>query len=69
MFVFFVRVFSRQYLPPAVFVEDVDKLFDSFNSVKRAAPGKALSSPLTDKSSYIRSLDQGKYGDKQLDLP
>jgi len=31
VFVLFVGVFSRQYLPPAVFVEDVHKLFDSFN--------------------------------------
>ena len=33
-----------------VFVEDVDKLFDSFNSVKRAAP---LHSPLSDDSPHI----------------
>ena len=44
---FFARVFSSEYLPTAVFVEFVDKLFDSFNSVKHAAPGKALRSPLS----------------------
>lgn len=27
-------VFSSEYMPMAVFVEDVDKLFYSFNSVK-----------------------------------
>jgi hypothetical protein len=39
MFVFFVGVFSSEYLPTAVFVEDDDKLFDRFNSVKYAASG------------------------------
>jgi len=64
--VFFVGVFSSEYLAMALFVEDIDKLFDSFNSVKCAAAGKTLHSP--QQSSY-RSLDQGKYGDKGLDLP
>ena len=68
MFVFFVGVFSKEYLLTAVFVDDVDELFDSFNSAKHGASGKALRSPLSDESSY-RSLDQGKYGDKELDLP
>ena len=45
VFVFFAGVFSSEYLPTAVFVEDVYKLFDSFSSVKRAAAGKALRSP------------------------
>ena len=49
----FVGVVSSEYLPTAVFVEDVDQLFDSFNSVKRAAPGKALRSPLSDNSPHI----------------
>jgi hypothetical protein len=31
---FFVGVFSSEYMPIAVFVEDVNRLFDSFNSVK-----------------------------------
>ena len=52
MFVFFVGLFSIGYLPMAVFVEDVVKLFDSFNSVKRAATGKALRSPLSDDSPH-----------------
>jgi hypothetical protein len=47
---FFVGVFSKQYMPMAVFVDDVDKLFDSFNSVKHGASGKALRSPLSDNS-------------------
>ena len=34
MFVFFADAFSPDYLATAVFVDDVDKLFDSFNSVK-----------------------------------
>jgi hypothetical protein len=45
-------VFSSEYLPTAVFVDDVE-LFDSFNSVKHAAPGKALRSPLSDNSPHI----------------
>jgi hypothetical protein len=32
-------MFSSEYLPMAVFVEDGDKLFDRFNSVKCADPG------------------------------
>ena len=39
MFVFFVGDASSEYLPTAFFVEEVDKLFDSFNSVKRGAAG------------------------------
>ena len=50
MFVFFVGGFSKQYLPTAVFVDDVDELFDSFNIVKHGASGKALRSPHSDKS-------------------
>ena len=50
MFVFFVVKDSSHYLPTAHFVEDVDKLFDSFNSVKRGAAGKPLRSPLSDNS-------------------
>jgi hypothetical protein len=53
VFVFFVGVFNSEYLPVAVFVEDGDKLFDSFNSVKCAAPGEALYSPLSDNSPHI----------------
>ena len=64
MFVFFVGVFSSEYLPTAVFVEDVDKLFDSFNSVKRAAPGKALRSLLSDYSSHIGHWTKASVGIK-----
>ena len=37
----------------AVFSEDTDKLFDSFNSVKHAVPGQTLLSPLSDNSPAI----------------
>jgi hypothetical protein len=36
-----------------VFAEDIDKLFGSFNSVKCAAPGQTLLSPLSDNSPPI----------------
>jgi hypothetical protein len=45
-------VFGCDHLSAAVFVEDVHKMFDSFKSVKRAAPGKALRDPLSDNSSH-----------------
>jgi hypothetical protein len=64
VFVFFVGVFSSEYLPMAVFVEDVDKLFDSFNSVKHAAPGKALRSPLSDNSPHIGHWTKASMGIK-----
>jgi len=48
----------------AVFVEDFDRLFDSFNSVKRAAPGKILCSPLSDKSPYIVHWTKASMGIK-----
>ena len=64
MFVSFVGVFSSEHLPTAVFVEDVDKLFDSFNSVKRAAPGRALLSPLSDKRSHIGHWTKASMGIK-----
>jgi len=47
-----------------VFVEDVDKLFDSFNSVKRAAAGKALRSPLSDSSPHIDQWTKASMGIK-----
>ena len=64
MFVCFVGVFSSEYLPTTVFVEDVDKLFDSFNSVKHAAPGKALHSPLSDSSPHIGHWTKASMGIK-----
>ena len=64
MFVFFVGVFSCKYLPAAVFVEDVNKLFDSFSSVKHAAPGKALHSPLCDNSPHIGHWTKASMGIK-----
>ena len=48
----------------AVFVEDIDKLFDSFNSVKRAAPGKTLRSPLSDNSPHIHHWTKASMGIK-----
>ena len=56
---FFVGEFSSEYLPMGVFVEDVDKLFDSFNSVKRAAP---LHSPLSDDSPHIDHWTKASMG-------
>jgi len=53
VFVFFVGVFSNEYLPMAMFVEDADKRLDKINSVKRAAPQKAMCSPLSDNSPHI----------------
>ena len=53
VFVFFVGVFSSEYLPMALFVDDVDKLFDIFNSVKCAATGKPLRGPFSDNSPHI----------------
>jgi hypothetical protein len=53
VFVFFVGVFSSEYLPMAVFVEDVDELSDNFNNIKHAALGKALRNPFSDNSPYI----------------
>jgi len=50
---FFVAVFSSEYLPTAVYVEDVDKLYDSFDIVKCAATGKAMRGPLSDNSPHI----------------
>ena len=49
----FLGVVSSEYLPTAHFVEDVDKLFDSFNTVKRGAAGKPLLSPLSDNSPHV----------------
>jgi hypothetical protein len=54
IFVFrFSGVFSSEYLPTAVFVNDIDKLFDGVNSVKHAALGKTLLFPLNDSSPHI----------------
>ena len=45
---------GQQWVPAyGSFVEDVDKLFDSFNSVKRGAAGKPLRSPLSDNSPHV----------------
>ena len=64
MFVFFVGMFSSEHLPTALFVEDVDKLFDSFNSVKRVATGKPLRGPLSDNSPYIGHWTKASMGIK-----
>jgi hypothetical protein len=52
------------YLPTAVFVEDIDKLFDSFNTVKRAAPGKTFCSPVSDNSPHIGHWTKASTGIK-----
>jgi hypothetical protein len=59
-------LFSSEYLATATFVEEVDKLLDSFNSVSFAVRGKELHCP-RDKFSY-RLLDQSKYKNKELEL-
>ena len=48
----------------AVFVEDTEKLFDSYNSVKSAAPGKTLLSPLSDNSPCIGHSSKASVGIK-----
>jgi len=48
----------------AVFVKDINKLFDSFNSVKRAAPGKTLCSPLSNNSPHIHCWTKASMGIK-----
>ena len=53
MFLCLYGVFKSEYLPIAVYVEDIDKLSDSFNSLKHAPPGKTLRSPLSDNSPHI----------------
>jgi hypothetical protein len=53
VFVFFEGVLTRPSSATAVFVNEVDRLFDSFNSVKHGASGKPLHSPLSDKSPHI----------------
>ena len=55
-------VFSSKYLPTAVFVEGIDKLFDSFNSVKHDAPGKVWHSPLSDNSPHIGHWTKASMG-------
>jgi hypothetical protein len=69
VFVFFVGVLTNEYLPTAVFVGNVDELFDSFNSVKRAAPGKALRSPLSDNSPHIGHCAKANKGIKSWIFP
>jgi hypothetical protein len=64
VFVFFVGVFSSEYLPTALFVEDVYKLFDSFNTVKHAATGKPLRGPLSDNSPHIGHWTKANMGIK-----
>jgi len=48
----------------AHFVKDVDKLFNSFNSVKRGAAGKPLRSPLSDNSPHIGHWTNASMGIK-----
>jgi len=60
----FFGKFSGEYLPAAVFVEFVDKRYDSFNSVKHAAPGKALRSPLSDNTPHIEHWTKVSVGIK-----
>jgi len=52
------------YLPTAVSVKDINKLFESFNTVQCAVPGKTLRSPLSDNSSHIGHWTKGSMGIK-----
>jgi len=65
----FLGVLSSAYLPAVVFVEDVHKLFDSFNSVKRAVLGKALRGQLYDNIPHTGHWTKASMGKKELDLP
>jgi len=47
-----------------VFVEEFDRLFDNFTSVKCAAPGKILCSPLSDNSPHIVHWTKASMGIK-----
>ena len=61
-FTFYPTVFSAlvTYLPMTV--EDIDKLFDSFNSVKLAAPGKTLCCPGCDNSPQVGHWTKASIG-------
>ena len=61
---FFAGVLSEDYLATAVFVDDIDELFDSFNSVKHGASGKPLRSPISDKSPHIGHWTKASMGIK-----
>ena len=47
-----------------MFVEEFDRLFDNFTSVKCAAPGKILCSPLSDNSPHIVHWTKASMGIK-----
>jgi hypothetical protein len=51
-------------MPTAVYVDDIDRLFDSFNSVKCAALGKTLCSPVGDNSPHIGHWTKASIGIK-----
>jgi hypothetical protein len=53
----------------AVFVEDISKLFDSFSSVKCAAPGKTLHSLLSDNSPHMGHWTKASMGIKSWIFP
>ena len=64
-FKFHTTIFSLPLLPTclmAVFVEDIDKVSDSFNSVKCAPPGKKLCSPLSDNSPHVGHWTKASMG-------
>jgi hypothetical protein len=48
-----MMMISREYLSRATFVSEVDKLFDSFSTVKLAAPSKTLLHLLSSNNPHI----------------
>jgi hypothetical protein len=53
---FLSGVFRSKYLATAVFLKDSDKLFDSFSSVERAAPGILLSDNIPHIGHWTRQV-------------
>jgi hypothetical protein len=63
---FVLNVYSggccSEYLATAVFVEQVDSLFDSFNGGTRVDQAKTLRCPLSDNSPHIEHWKKASMG-------